>query len=152
MARWRLSSQRPMSVIHSVSNSLAAMGVLQYLLAFTFLASYSLALGQFSGRRGRGYAAAGAFASAVCFVVLSDPWENGVLVVAFGLITVGGLAASVWGMWVLLSGEHAAAHAGVHQDRFVAPQSHDDPLSTVAAALDVLRRPRRLARAGHPQR
>jgi len=94
-------------VISSVSNSLATMGVQQYLMAFLFLGSYTMALSQFSGGRGRAYAAACACASALRFVTLNDPWEHGVLVVAFGLVTVGGLAASVWVLWTFLCWQHA---------------------------------------------
>jgi hypothetical protein len=136
-------------VINAVSNSLEAMGVQQYLMAFLFLGSYSMALSHFSGGRARGYAAAGALASAICFIALTDPWESGVLVVAFGLVTIGGLAAAVWSLWALLGWEHAAH---VELDETHAAPSHDDAPSTVAATLDVLARPRKLARAGHPQR
>jgi hypothetical protein len=137
------------TVINTVSNSLEAMGVQQYLMAFLFLGCYSMALSQFSGARGRAYATAGALASAVCFIALSTPWESGVLVVAFGLITVGGLAAAVWGIWAMLGWAHA--RHGSHA-RTRTAQSRDDALSTVAAALDVLARPRKLARAGDTQR
>ena len=122
------------------------MGVEQYLLAFMFLASYSLTLSQFSGGRGRGYAVAIALTSAVCYVALDDPWESGVLVVAFGLITVGGLAAAGWCLWALLGWDHAA-HDNAH-----AARSPENAPSTAAAALDALGRRRKLARAGHAPR
>jgi hypothetical protein len=116
------------AVIHSVGNTLAAMGVQQYLLAFLFLGSYTMALSQFSGGRGRGYATACACGSALCFIVLTDPWQAGVLVVGFGVITVGGLAAAVWGLWAFLLWQHARSAPR-------AAPARDDTLSTVAASL-----------------
>jgi hypothetical protein len=118
-------------------------------MAFLFLGSYSMALSQFSGGRGRGYAAAGAISSAICFIALTDPWESGVLVVAFGLVTIGGLGAAVWGLWALLGWEHAAH---VPHDETLAAQSRDETLSTVAAALDVLARPESSHGLAIPQR
>jgi hypothetical protein len=130
-------------VIDSVSNSLEGMGVQQYLMAFLFMGSYVMALSQFSGSRGRGYAAAIACVSALSFIVLNDPWENGVLVVAFGLITVGGLAAAVWVLWAFLCWQQARGGTA-------ASHARDDSLSTVAAALDLLVRPRRIVSPSAP--
>ena len=117
----------------AVSNSLEAMGVEQYLMAFLFLACYSLALSQFCGRKGRTYAAAGALLGAAGFVRFTVPWENGVLVVAFALITIGGFAAAVWGLWALL-GWDEPAHP-LAEERVGPPASLDGALPTRPASL-----------------
>jgi hypothetical protein len=102
MARWRRSNQSGMHLFNAVSHSLEAMGVEQYLMAFLFLGSYTMSLSQFSGAQGRRYAVGAALGTAMAFIARSDRWENGLLVVAFALIAIGGLAAAVWGLWALL--------------------------------------------------
>lgn len=121
----------------SVSNSLEAMGVAQYLAAFLFLACYSMALSHFCGLKGRMYAAGGACVAAAAFVRCTTPWEHGVLVVAFAVVAIGGLAAAVWGLWALL-GWDQPAHP-LAEERIAAPTSLDGALPTRPAPLPVLR-------------
>lgn len=86
-----------------VGNSLQAMRAEQYLLAFVFLASYAMALGGFVGERGRRVAACAAFLSAVLFAMLTDPWEQGVMLVAFALVGMGLFAGAAWTLWAVLN-------------------------------------------------
>jgi hypothetical protein len=96
------------TVIHTVSQTLQSMGVEQYLMAFLFLGCYCMSLSQFIGTRGRRWAVAGAGTATIAFVALCDPWENGVLVVAFTLVSMGGFAAAVWLLWALFGWPDAA--------------------------------------------
>ncbi|HEX6705939.1 MAG TPA: hypothetical protein VF169_14340 [Albitalea sp.] len=112
----------------------------QYLLAFLFLFTYAFALSDFTGARGRLYAVLAALASAIAFAARTDPWENGVLVVAFALVAMGLFSAVVWGTWVLL--ERRAAPARIvtlrHAPEWSAPaQSGHAPLPLLAPAVAV---------------
>src|SRR5450755_3426574 len=66
-----------------VATSLATIGTTQVLLASVFLGSYALALGKFAGTHGRLIATATAVLSAAGFIALSNPWEAGVILLAF---------------------------------------------------------------------
>lgn len=81
-----------MNVMGELHDSLRAMGFVQLLLTQLFLASYALALGGFTGPKGRLRAALAALLSAVAFVALSPRWEHGALLVA---LAVGGLGLFV---------------------------------------------------------
>lgn len=96
------------------------MGVEQYLMAFLFLSSYSLALSHFTEARWRVYASAGAATAAIAFAALTNPWEHGVLVVAFTLIGLGLFAAAAWALWAVLGWLHAEP-AGLHEPHNAAP-------------------------------
>src|SRR5258706_14391408 len=85
--------------MQEISSSLKAMGVEQYLMAFLFLASYSTALSDFTGVRGRRHPSLAALVAATRFALLTDPWESGVLVVAFALVAPGLFAATAWTLW-----------------------------------------------------
>jgi hypothetical protein len=90
-------------VIDDVAVNLEAMKLEQYVLAFVFLGSYAFALGEFIGARGRVIAIVTALAAAVAFVALTEPWELGVMVVAFALVGMGLFAGAAWLLWVLPS-------------------------------------------------
>jgi hypothetical protein len=90
-------------VIEDVAGKLEAMKPEQYVLAFVFLGSYAFALGEFIGPRGRRIAVATAFAAAAAFAGLTDPWELGVMAVAFALVGMGLFSGAVWLLWKLAS-------------------------------------------------
>lgn len=90
-------------MIDDVAGKLEAMKPEQYVLAFVFLGSYAFALGEFIGPRGRRMAVATALGAAAAFVGLTDPWELGVMVVAFALVGMGLFSGAVWLMWQLAS-------------------------------------------------
>jgi hypothetical protein len=90
-----------MSVIGEIGASLDAIGVEQQACVLLFLISYPLALGALLEPRGRGFAAAMAAASAIAFVVLTDPWMHAVLIVVIGVGSMGPfIAAAYLGHWV----------------------------------------------------
>ncbi len=82
-----------------VTANLAAMGTGQLLLFLIFLASYALALGRLAGARARLFAMGVALCTAVGFVVLSSPWEAGVILLAWAPIGMGLFAGTAWTLW-----------------------------------------------------
>ena len=102
--------------MRDVTQILEAMGPEQCLLAFVFLGSYALAMGELVEARGRRIAVATALAAALCFVALSDPWEEGVMLVALAFVGMGLFSAAVWFVWRLAEWRmRAAASAPVRQ-------------------------------------
>lgn len=89
-------------MLNELNNSLQAMGLVQYLLVLLFLMSYPLALTQFAGDPGRSYAALLSSGSAVGFVVVTHPWEHGVLLMALAVLAMGAFAAAVWLLHALM--------------------------------------------------
>lgn len=85
-----------------VAASLATMDMGRVLLAIVLLGSYALALGQFAGKRGRLAAIAIAIVAASGFVVLSEPWEAGVILIAFAPVSMGLFAGVAWALWRLM--------------------------------------------------
>ena len=76
--------------------NLETMGMAQILLASVLLGSYALALGDLAGARGRPIAIVTAIFAAVGFVVLSDPWEAGVILLALQPVGMGLFAGAAW--------------------------------------------------------
>jgi hypothetical protein len=95
-------------VINDVARNLDAMGPEQYLLAFGFIGSYAFALGEFIGARGRVIAAGMALLMAAAFAYLTDPWEQGVMVVALALVGMGLFTGAVWALWTLANWRETA--------------------------------------------
>ena len=85
--------------MRDVTQILEAMGTEQCLLGFVFLGSYAFAMGELVEARGRRIAVATALAAALCFVALSDPWEEGVMLVALAFVGMGLFSAAAWFVW-----------------------------------------------------
>jgi hypothetical protein len=79
---------------------LRTMGSEQLFLALVFLASYSLALGEFATARGRVIAAATACAAAAGFAAFSQPWEAGVVLLGFAFVGVALFTGAAWMLWM----------------------------------------------------
>jgi hypothetical protein len=88
-------------VIVDVARNLNTLQPEQYVLAFVFLGSYAFSIGQLFERRGRTVCAWLAFVAAVAFIVCSDPWEQGVMLVALTLVAMGAFSASAWLFWTI---------------------------------------------------
>lgn len=114
----------------SVAANLAAMGTEQLLLLLLFLASYALALGRLAGARSRLVAVGVAFCTAVGFVVLSSPWEAGVILLAWAPIGTGLFAGTAWTLWKVTANRiqpAAVMDSPSHQPvAFLAPSRHHD--------------------------
>lgn len=98
-----------------LNHSLQSMGVLQYLLAVTFLACYALALGGFLGPGARSGLAVTGIGSASGFVVLSDVWVHGVLLIAFSVAGIGLFIGAAWLLKALV-----LSARGIDEDSVVA--------------------------------
>jgi hypothetical protein len=92
-----------------VATSLATIGTTQVLLASVFLGSYALALGKFAGTHGRLIATATAVLSAAGFVALSNPWEAGVILLAFIPVGMALFAGVTWTLWKVMAGSVSSA-------------------------------------------
>jgi hypothetical protein len=88
---------------------LRTMGSEQLFLALVFLASYSLALGEFATARGRVIAAATACAAAAGFAAFSQPWEAGVVLLGFAFVGVALFTGAAWMLWMATPREGGAA-------------------------------------------
>jgi hypothetical protein len=80
---------------------LEAMGAEQCFLAFVFIGSYAVAVGELAHARGRRIAALIAFVSAASCAALSDPWEQGVILIAIAFVGMALFAGFVWGLWTV---------------------------------------------------
>jgi hypothetical protein len=76
------------------------MGPEQLFLALVFLASYSLALGEFATARGRLWAVVSGLVAASAFSALSHPWEAGIVLVACASVGMALFSATVWALSV----------------------------------------------------
>jgi len=74
------------------------MGPEQLFLALVFLASYSLALGEFATARGRLWAVVSGLVAASGFAALSHPWEGGIVLVACASVGMAMFSATVWAL------------------------------------------------------
>jgi hypothetical protein len=81
-----------------LQNSLAAMGFIELALAFIALGCYCLILNGAIGTRARSVAAGSAGAAALMLVVLTDPWMNGMILVAIGVAVIGIFVALAWAL------------------------------------------------------
>jgi hypothetical protein len=73
----------------------------QCFLGFVFIGSYAVAVGELAHSRWRRIAALIAFASAASCAALSDPWEQGVILIALAFVGMALFAAFVWGLWAV---------------------------------------------------
>jgi hypothetical protein len=85
-----------LSVIGEVRATLDTIGAEQQACVFVFLMCYPLALGRLLEGRGRRIAAEFAVASALGFMVLTDPWMHAVLLLAVGMGGLGLFIAAVF--------------------------------------------------------
>ena len=76
------------------------MGPEQLFLALVFLASYSLALGEFATARARVWAVTCGVVAAGGFAGLSHPWEGGIVLVACASVGMAMFSAAVWALSV----------------------------------------------------
>jgi len=89
------------------------MGPEQLFLALVFLASYSLALGEFATARARLWAVVSGLVAAGVFAALSHPWEAGIVLVACASVGMALFSATVWALSVATTerGPRAVAQA-----------------------------------------
>ena len=108
---------------------LEAMGPEQYFLAFIFIGSYAVAVGELAHARWRRIAALLAFVSAAACAALSDPWEQGVILIALAFVGMALFAGFVWGLWAVATRrERQAALAVAPPVAVVAHAAPERPL------------------------
>ena len=79
------------------------MGPEQLFLALVFLASYSLALGEFATARGRLWSVVSGLVAAGAFAALSHPWEAGIVLVACASVGMALFSATVWALSIAMT-------------------------------------------------
>lgn len=80
----------------SLHHSLAAMGFWELALAFLSLTCYALVLNGALGSSTRLWAGVSAALAAASFAALTDPWMNGVILVAIAVAAVGAFVFAAW--------------------------------------------------------
>lgn len=85
--------------MREVVQVLRTMGPEQLFLALVFLASYSLAIGEFATARARVVAIATALCTAAGFAAFSRPWEAGVMLLGFAFVGVAAFSGAAWMLW-----------------------------------------------------
>ena len=110
-----------MSVLGHVFDSLAAMSLLQLLLAFMGCMGYALAQGGLLAPRGRQFAGTTALVAAAAFTMLANDWTAAIMLVVFG---VAGLGLFVAAAWVLSRSVPSAGRTTVSDTTF-APSGTD---------------------------
>lgn len=81
-----------------LAESLTTMGFVELALAFTAMGCYCLVLGASGGRRARQVAAASAALAAGGLIALTDPWMNGMILVAAGIGCIGVFVGFAWAL------------------------------------------------------
>lgn len=122
-----------------LQQSLAALGFLQLALAFGALGCYALILNGSLGTRARTTAAGCAALAAGALAALTDPWMNGVILIALGIAGIGAFVVAAWSISALcgLAGRRIRAPASTPAGR---PLARPAPTSVLAQTIVVLRR------------
>jgi len=85
-----------MSLIESLGWSLQSMGFAQLALTFAAVFGYAVALNGSLRRAVRGHATLTAIGAATAFCMLAPSWVSGVVLMLFGVLAIGALAACTW--------------------------------------------------------
>jgi hypothetical protein len=81
-----------------LQHSVQAMGFAELGLAFAALGCYCMVLNGALSARSRAIAAACAALAASGFTALTQPWTNGVILVALGVASIGIFVAAAWAL------------------------------------------------------
>ena len=120
------------------------MGPEQLFLALVFLASYSLALGEFATARGRVWAVVSGVVAAGGFAALSHPWEGGIVLIACASVAMALFTASVWAISLATSERAPAEPAPIASDQAPAtnlPRARAVPSSRSVKNAPILNSP-----------
>lgn len=113
-----------MSLIESLGWSLESMGFAQLALTFAAVFGYAVALNGSLQPTVRWQATLTAIAAATAFCLLAPSWVSGVVLMLFGVLALGALAACTWMLAMLfgLDGNDPATMPG--RQRRQQPQAH----------------------------
>lgn len=138
-----------MTVFSELGSTLRSFDFVELLLAFLFLISYAVALGDLFGSLGRRRAAGVALIAAVSFVALIDPWMHGVLLAAAAVAGIGLFIVAVWAVSLLAEriALRSAVPNGAAMDSLSAlslsPHLHDPEPAPTPGSAAPLHSPRR---------
>ena len=117
-----------------VAHTLEAMSSAQLVAALVFASGYVLAIGHLATLRWRAWGGVCAAVSAVVFVLLSDPWVYGAMLVAMALGGMGVFIAMAWlGSF--------AAHRWAARSHAAPPAPARDPVAEPVHDADHEQRP-----------
>jgi len=113
-----------MSLIESLGWSLQSMGFAQLALTFAAVFGYAVAINGSLQPTVRWQATLTAIAAATAFCLLAPSWVSGVVLMLFGVLALGALAACTWMLAMLfgLDGNDPATMPG--RQRRQQPQAH----------------------------
>ena len=129
--------------MNELSKTLQQLTLAQYLLALVFLLGYGTALGAMFGRTGRLRALLLALMAAAGFAALTQPWEQGVLLVMCAIGGIGLFIGIAWAFSAVTASDRwaAAPQAATRAGR--APELRDAAALAVAQAAQAVKRRRR---------
>lgn len=127
--------------MNELQHSLHDMGVVQYLLAVTFLICYALVLGNFLGTDARLGVGLAGLVAAVGFSLLCDYWVHGILLTAFVVVGMGLFIGAAWLLKTLLLAWQRRRHAKLLVTSVSLPNSVDlaDPAAAAHPFTDSYR-------------
>lgn len=129
-----------MTELDDVFDSLNSMSLVQLLMAFVACIAYTLAQGGLVASRSRGVATLIAMVAAFGFVVLSNTWAYGAVLVAFAVAGIGAFVAIAWLLGRVFAPAPAPVVSAAEARAFPEPDA-------AAAAAPKSARPRRRAAA-----
>lgn len=95
-----------MTELDDVFDSLNSMSLLQLLMAFVACTAYTLAQGGLVAIRSRGIITVTALVAALGFILLSDTWAHGTVLVAVAVAGIGAFVAMAWVLGRLFGSAH----------------------------------------------
>ena len=122
-----------------LQQSLAAVGFLHLTLAVAALSGYALILNASLSSKARTIAAGFSALAGGCLAALTDPWMNGVILIALGIAGIGIFVVAAWGISALcgLAGRRIRGSAATPAER---PLPQPARTSMLAHAILALRR------------
>ena len=126
-----------------LNKTLHQLTLAQYLLALVFLLGYGTALGSMFGRAGRLRALLLALLAAAGFTALTQPWEQGVLLVMCAIGGIGLFIGAAWALSAITASDRwaVAPQAATRAGR--SPELRDAAALAVAQAARVVKHRRR---------
>ena len=126
-----------------LNKTLHQLTLAQYLLALVFLLGYGTALGSMFGPVGRLRALLLALLAAAGFVALTQPWEQGVLLVMCAIGGIGLFIAFAWGFSAMTASDRWAAAPQMTTRMGRSPELRASAALAVAQAARAIKRRRR---------
>lgn len=119
-----------------LQDSLASMGFVELAVASFALFCYSLVLNGLLATKARTYAAGFATVAAAALVALTDPWMNGMIIVAMGVAAMGVFVGAAWAVSAMCARYDGQPHANrpVPVPELSMPDALPDPMPAAVPA------------------